>query len=68
MPSKIVVRQTNGDRADVFEGEYDAGVTPSNTLIISELVPDVSAKSANGVKATVKRIYNPSAWSQVKIS
>ena len=67
MPSKIVVCFKSRSN-DVFEGEYDAGVTPSNTLIISELVPDVSAKSANGVKATVKRIYNPSAWSQVKIS
>ena len=68
MKKKIVVFLKKGDnKGHVFEGEFDAGVTPSNTLIISEIVPDVDVRSKTGVKAIVKCIYNPSTWAQVSI-
>lgn len=64
---KIVVFQKGSKRGHVWDGDYEAGVTPSNALLIQEVVPDIANKNGGKPTLAIRSIYNESAWKQVVI-
>lgn len=65
--AKVVVFQKGSKRGHVWEGDYEAGVTPSNALLITQLVPDLANKNGGKPTPVIRSIYNESAWKQVVI-
>lgn len=65
---KVTVFLPHSDQGHVFTGNYDAGVTPGNCLIISELVPDMMNQNKGNPMPKIRTIYNPDAWAQVAMS
>lgn len=65
MASKVIVLIKGSKRGHVFEGDFDAGVTPANALVVSELVPDVANKNKGNPIPQVRTIYNSRHWQQV---
>jgi hypothetical protein len=59
------------DRAsyDEYDGnDYDAGVTPAGSLVISKLIPDIGNKNDGNPTQKICSIYNEKAWEKVEIN
>jgi len=65
--SKVIVLLTNEEDGHVYEGDYDAQLTPGNALLVLETVPDVSGKGSE-TKQKIVSIYNSNRWDQVGVS
>ena len=66
--SRVIVLLNDEEQGHAYTGNYDAGVTPGNCLIVSETVPDVTGKSKEGAIARIRTIYNPSKWYQAGVT
>ena len=65
---KVVVMLTDSEDGHVYEGDYDAAITPGNALIVSENVPDVTGKGTTTYVPKIRSIYNPTKWEQVGVT
>jgi len=68
--SKVIVLLKDDDDGHVYEGDYDAQLTPNNALLIVENV----VQSGEGFEKeevttpVVRSIYNAHRWDQVGVS
>lgn len=52
---------------DEWEGDYEAGMAPNGSLVISEKVPDMDPKNPSGMKDKMVALYAPNNWLKVEI-
>lgn len=52
---------------DEWEGDYEAGMAPNGSLVISEKVPDMDPKNPTGKKDKMVALYAPNNWTKVEI-
>ena len=66
--SRVIVLLNDEDKGHSYTGNYEAGVTPGNCLIISEIIPDVTGRAKNKTVSKICTIYNPSKWYQAGVT
>ncbi len=65
--AKVIVTIVDEEDAHVYEGDYDAALSPGNSLLITESIPDVAGGTTHNVDR-IRTIYNPDRWEQVMVS
>ena len=60
--SKILIALKGKRDKLEFEGDYEVSLSPGNALLVMQDVPDVTAKSKEGVVRKIVAIYNPDTW------
>ena len=68
MAGKVVVMLTDSEEGHVYEGDYDAQLTPNGQLLIVENIADVTGKSKDGLTTRIRCIYNCGRWEQVGVT
>ena len=64
--SKVIVQLKDYPQIE-FDGDYEVSLSPGNALLVMEDVPDVTAKSKEGVVRKIVAIYNPDTWEIVEL-
>jgi len=63
---KVYVYEDLGNKDYIKYENVKAGLGPECSLIVTEIVPDVSGKSEAGMKEEVVALYAPGVWWRVE--